>query len=254
MLRLVSFIIAISFIQITSAQSSIPDESQQMLLVVSDSWQSSKGKLFYLERSSSDDNWKSVSDIFSESIEVQLGKNGLAWGQGLHYNSASETNIKKEGDGKSPAGIFELTYIFGYQYPDFELKMPFLFANSDLLCIDDVKSNYYNQVIDTTSIFKKDWTSYEDMLRQDNLYEWGIVVAHNSPVIGENNGSCIFLHIEKGKGSPTVGCTSMSKEDLLKIIQNLDEDKSPTLVQVPKEFFEQLQKQIAGLELINILE
>lgn len=231
------FIISFCCISSIFAQSPVPHKSQQILLVISEDWESLQGKLLLLEREGLEQDWKIADDIFTKPINIQLGKNGLAWGQGLYINSNSEGNIKKEGDGKSPAGIFELTHIFSYQYPSFELRMPFLLANSDLLCVDDMYSDYYNELVDTKDISqdKQDWNSYENMLRQDNLYEWGIVVAHNSPITGEGNGSCIFIHIQKGEGFPTAGCTSMPKEDLLKLIQVLDKDKFPILVQMPKE-------------------
>jgi len=44
----------------------------------------------------------------------ELGRAGLAWGLGLHGNPPFPGPIKREGDGRSPAGAFELSSAFGY--------------------------------------------------------------------------------------------------------------------------------------------
>jgi len=71
------------------------------------------------------------------------------------------------------------------------------------------------------------------MLRQDELYRWGILVDHNagSPVAG--NGSCIFMHIWRGPGEPTVGCTAMPAAEIEKVLGWLDPASQPLLVQLP---------------------
>ena len=72
------------------------------------------------------------------------------------------------------------------------------------------------------------------MKRNDGLYEYGIVINHNTSPIIAGNGSAIFFHIWRSATSPTLGCTSMSKENLLVLMRWLDKGKHPLLIQVPE--------------------
>jgi D-alanyl-D-alanine dipeptidase len=72
-------------------------------------------------------------------------------------------------------------------------------------------------------------------MRSVDLYRWGMVVRYNmSPTI-PGNGSCIFLHIWRGAGQGTAGCTAMPEEALLDTIHWLN-SKAPNalLVQLPE--------------------
>ena len=95
--------------------------------------------------------------------------------------------------------------------------MPYLPLSPTILGIDDPQSRYYNQLIDTLKIKDHDWRTAEVMLRKDDLYKWGIVVDHNMPP-SPGAGSCIFLHVWRGSGRPTVGCTAMRERKILSIL------------------------------------
>jgi hypothetical protein len=207
-----------SFLIITSF-SILLFSSQQIVLVVSDNFNSSIAKLECYEGST-----KVCSDI-----EVNLGKNGLAWGLGeVKLLRKKNEPLKYEGDKKAPAGIFKLTNIFGYD-KNSNFNMPYLYASKNLICVDDSKSNFYNQIIEMNG----DEKSFEYMKRNDQQYKVGIVVAHNKNA-KEKRGSCIFLHIQKEKNHPTLGCTSMKFDDLKKIANWLDINKNPILIQISK--------------------
>jgi len=204
--------------------------TKQIILVITENWESSIGKLYFLEKIHHGQDWQKKLEF-----DVSVGRNGLAWGLGL-FPETNQENAKKEGDGKSPVGIFELDYVFGYEKPDFSLKIPFVKMDSNWLCVDDMNSELYNKIFKQNTE-ENDWNSFEKMRREDNQYLWGIVVKHNqNQEIGA--GSCIFLHIWKEEQYPTSGCTAMTKENLLQIIQKLDENKNPLLIQVPKEVYE----------------
>ena len=193
--------------------------SQQIILVVSDSFSTPKASLECYE----DD--KKIFD----TIEVNIGKNGLGWGIGeISLKQKITEPLKYEGDKKAPIGIFKLTAIYGYSHIS-DYKMPYLHASENLICVDDSNSNFYNQIIEANGGEK----SFEYMKRQDHQYELGIAVAHNSDARAKR-GSCIFLHVKKSQDSPTAGCTSMTLEEIKKIANWLDKDKNPILIQVPK--------------------
>jgi len=71
----------------------------------------------------------------------------------------------------------------------------------------------------------------------DDLYKWGVVVAHNPPAI-PGAGSCIFLHVWKDARSATAGCTAMPEQDLVHLLRWLDPRARPVLVQMPRREYE----------------
>jgi len=51
--------------------------------------------------------------------------------------------------------------------------------------------------------------SHEDMLRPDDLYRYVLIIGYNTPKPVPGAGSCIFLHVWRGKDSSTAGCTAI---------------------------------------------
>jgi D-alanyl-D-alanine dipeptidase len=82
------------------------------------------------------------------------------------------------------------------------------------------------------------------MLRRDDLYREGVVVAHNSTPPVSGRGSCIFLHLWSNPDSTTAGCTAMSREDLARLTRWLDGDRHPLLLQLTRAEFDKLQLQL----------
>jgi D-alanyl-D-alanine dipeptidase len=222
--------------------------STQIIVVTTVDWNAAEGRLQRYERASSRKKWQAVG----EPIPVVVGKSGLGWGQGVvatddpDMRTASDP-VKKEGDGRAPAGIFALGTAFGYAaQPISGSKMPYLNLSPSVECVDDTSSKYYNRVVDRAST-TPDWNSSEHMLRSDELYRWGIVVGHNGIVVGGSDpapgsGSCIFLHIWRGPSQPTVGCTAMPQEQLQAVLAWLDPARHPLLVQLPAAQYERVEK------------
>lgn len=213
--------------------SQIAAQSKQLLVVSTSNWTSSSGSLQRYEKKSN--GWKKVGT----SISVKVGKNGLAWGRGMHRVPKGTKRIKREGDGKAPAGIFSLPFVFS----EYNIEIPYPHKKMTNLhhCVDDSRSKYYNKVVDSSKI-KKDYRSFEHMKFPSGLYSYGIFVNHN-PNHVPMAGSCIFIHIKKANGKPTVGCTAMSKSSIKNIIHWLDPSKRPLLIQAPKGFIKKLLQQ-----------
>jgi L,D-peptidoglycan transpeptidase YkuD (ErfK/YbiS/YcfS/YnhG family) len=178
---------------------------------------------------------------------VVVGRHGLAWGSG-ELTPASPPGpaangqrwrLKREGDGCAPAGVFRLPFAFG-RAASLEaswVRLPYQQTSPTLRGVDDPASRYYNQVVDEVRLpdgGTKDWTSSEEMLRADGVYDWGVFVGHNhpKPVGGpEARGSCIFLHRWSGPRAGTAGCTAMSPATLHDLLRWLDPAAEPVLVQ-----------------------
>ena len=138
---------------------------------------------------------------------------------------------KREGDGKSPAGLFALRGAFGYAKAATS-SLPYQPVELGWECVDDPKSRHYNAILDRRTT-EPDWQSAEQMRRRDDLYEWGIDVAHN-PRATPGAGSCIFLHVWRGVGSATVGCTAMDKQTLRTLIGKVDTEAVYLLLPKPE--------------------
>jgi D-alanyl-D-alanine dipeptidase len=214
----------------------LPETTTQLVVVLCDSETATTGICQTLEKV--DDEWQTKMLPFP----VVIGKNGLGWGRGLHPPVRDGMPEKREGDGKSPAGVFQLSAVFGVLPLDslMPLAMPYVHITELLECIDDVKSNYYNQLVDNDTVAAVDWNSSEKMLQIGEPYALGVFVDHNvaPPIAGA--GSCIFLHIWKNASSSTVGCTAMSDEKLVELVGWLDRSTQPLLIQLTRKQYRKL--------------
>ena len=226
----------------------VPDETAQMLLVVTPSWDATSGALRRYERENGE--WTAVG----EPVPVVVGRSGLGWGRGLHggVGSLGPGPQKREGDGRAPAGVFDLSAAFGYADAE-PTGLPYVASTPEMVCVDDGDSGAYNLVIDRTTV-ANDWGSRERMRLETDLYRIGVIVAHNGPGVAQSavadrragpdpvpgGGSCIFLHVWRGPDSVTAGCTAMPDERLQKILAWLDAEQRPVLVQLPAAQAERL--------------
>jgi L,D-peptidoglycan transpeptidase YkuD (ErfK/YbiS/YcfS/YnhG family) len=222
--------------------------STQMIVVTTSEWNAVEGRLRRYERATEHKKWRPVG----APISIVVGKNGLGWGIGVIATDDSDVRVtsdpvKREGDGKSPAGVFALGTSFGYaSQPLPGLKMPYLSLTPSIECVDDTGSKYYNRVVDR-SVIAPDWNSSEHMRSVGEAYRWGIVVDHNRTVTAPNanppepgGGSCVFLHIWHSRDQGTVGCTAMSQIDLEALLTWLDPTRKPVLVELPEPTYERL--------------
>lgn len=209
--------------------------SHQLVVVRSPSDTSTQAKLQRYELSGK--RWKAVG----QEVSVTVGRSGLAWGRGLHAPQPGQQ--KREGDGKSPSGIYAFGKIFGYApASEVHFNMPYVQAADALECVDDVKSKFYNQLVDN-QLTQKDWSSSELMHRSDHQYRWGATVEHNTSPMLPAGGSCIFFHIWRKPGAPTSGCTAMTEENLLTLLHWLDAKQSPMLLQVTEADYPRFKKE-----------
>ena len=215
-----------------TALAQIPASSNQLIVVTTENWSDIHGSAQRYERHG--DSFQK----FGEPFAVVVGKSGLAWGKGLDPVDPVEGPVKREGDGKAPAGIFKLGTAFGYA-TSADTRLPYLALTASSECVDDGASAHYNQLVDGAAI-SKDWNSSEQMRRKDDMYKNGIFIDHNTPATA-GAGSCIFFHIWRSPVSPTLGCTAMEPASIARLLQWLDPRQSPLLVQMPAAQYEQLR-------------
>ncbi len=146
--------------------------------------------------------------LFTTPIQAVIGKQGLA-----------TVGSKKEGDLKTPAGLYPLEWAFGTK--PLALKMDFKYISDEDKFIDDPHHKHYNTWVNGPTSAQ----SYEPM--QIPLYKMGVVINYNMKPIVPGAGSAIFLHIWRSEQQGTAGCVAMSEKHLLQVLHWLDKKQHP---------------------------
>ncbi len=201
---------------------SIPSVCQQLLLVTSHDWNTYIGILERYQRSTPHTPWQQVG----ERLGVVIGAEGLAWPGDVEV-AAGASPIKKEGDLRTPVGVFEIGPAFGFS-DNPGIRISYQRLTETIVGVDDIKSRYYNQVIDADKIKDRDWDSAEEMFTIPQ-YELGAVIQYNTINPRPGAGSCIFMHIWRGPDLGTHGCVAMTKEDLHTVLTWLAPEKHPMI-------------------------
>lgn len=215
----------------------LPAQVRQMVVVLTDNWDTFHGRLYLVAKT--EQGWQ----VLPGHWPVTVGRNGLGWGLGVFAGGNSGPR-KREGDGKSPAGMFLIrTRLYGYatEAPS-GVRLSYTQLTPDWLGIDDPASRYYNQLVNRSEIATPDWNSWEDLRRSDDLYQWLLMVEHNTqPVSIAGAGSCIFIHLWRHEQAPTAGCTAMSAVNMLQLLQWLDPTSMPVLLQIPSACYQEYE-------------
>jgi uncharacterized protein YijF (DUF1287 family) len=170
------------------------------------------------------------------ALPAVLGGAGYGWGDGLHGRGAPpgrEGPVKREGDRRSPAGVFSLGAVYGYAATAPALRLPYRQATADTRCVDDPGSPHYNQIVSIAETGER-WRSAELMRRHDDLYELTLVIEHNRSPVSAGSGSCIFAHVWARPDVAVTGCTGFSKPDLRRLLEWL-KPRSAAWVALPHQ-------------------
>jgi L,D-peptidoglycan transpeptidase YkuD (ErfK/YbiS/YcfS/YnhG family) len=216
----------------TAQRHSTLSSVQQLIVVTTADWSAVDGQLQRYQRTSSDDAWNAVG----HPVSVVVGSHGMGWGIGAVPTNSMRSFMdptKREGDQKSPAGIFRFGEAFGYapQEPQ-AWKVHYLPLTAATQCVDDPQSRFYNRILDSSTV-TPDWKSAEHMRDVGEAYRWGIVIEHNFAPAKPQAGSCVFMHIWSGPGIGTEGCIAMPEPQLKSILAWLNPQARPLLVQMP---------------------
>ena len=222
------------FAILPAAAFELPVSSSQCLVGTSDGWDSSTGTLRLYQKSGT--AWKPVSDEW----KARLGKSGLVWGRGLHPVPAGAVT-KKEGDNRSPAGVFAIGGSWGY---DASIRknsaLPYRQVTARDLWVEDPASPQYNRNVILDHDPATPWEKKQQMKQDDAAHSLKLFIAHNAPPkVTPNAGSSIFFHIWRRDGAAsTAGCTTMAKPKLQWLISQIDPARQPLYVLLPKAEYE----------------
>jgi L,D-peptidoglycan transpeptidase YkuD (ErfK/YbiS/YcfS/YnhG family) len=146
-----------------------------------------------------------VDDFF---FKCSIGKNGLSI-------------KKKEGDKKTPKGLFGIEYLYyrkdRIDKPKTTLKCIKIKKNMGW-CNDSNSLKKYNKLIK----INKNLT-HEKLKRNDQKYDLLIPIKYNykKPIFGK--GSCIFIHLTKNY-EPTAGCIALNRKDFLIMLKIINKN------------------------------
>ena len=132
-----------------------------------------------------------------------IGKKGLALN-------------KKEGDKKTPKGLFGIDKLFFRKdrIKKVKTKLKSIPIRRNMgWCDDTTNARKYNRLIKVSKKVK-----YEKMYRSDSSYDLVIPINYNFLKPQLNKGSAIFLHVTKNY-KPTAGCIAISKNDFLILLR-----------------------------------
>lgn len=212
-------------------------EGTQMVVVIASDWQTASGHLRTFERR--EGRWHPAGIDFP----VSTGKNGAGWGLGLH-ESPQDGPFKVEGDGKAPAGIFQIGMAFG-QSPSLPTGLDYRRMTVDDWCIDVNASPLYNRIVSVRDVGPEAVAGSSEPMRRDihsgdHLYNKGFLIAHN-PENRPKGGSCIFAHLWRSPGAATAGCTAMTEPDMDRLLLWLNQSRNPVFVLLPDTEYRRYQ-------------
>jgi L,D-peptidoglycan transpeptidase YkuD (ErfK/YbiS/YcfS/YnhG family) len=156
-------------------------------------------------------------DLGGRLVRCALGPNGVV-----------AAAAKREGDGKSPLGVWPIRRALFR--PD-RLAAPTTglpiapIAPTDGWC-DAPEDPAYNRPVALPYP-----ASAEHLWREDEAYDVIVVLGHNDdpPVAGL--GSAIFLHVAKPGYPPTQGCVALAREDLLELLRLAEPGSAVAIVE-----------------------
>lgn len=212
----------------------------QMVVVTTAGWNVDHGVLRTFEKSGG--AWTEVG----EPEPVAVGRNGSAWGLGLHADTPPGPS-KREGDGRSPAGVFAIGSAFGYANQA-DTALPYAPMQASHYCIDVSASPLYNRIVDARQAGDTAVAGSTEPMRLDlhaagdQRYRLGFVIEHNAQAQPQA-GSCIFAHLWKQPGDATAGCTAMDDPTMSRLLDWLRPDRRPVFVLMPQAQYAVLQAQ-----------
>ncbi len=218
-----------------SATDALPRDVSQLIVSIAPDWDATHGQLARLEREA-DGTWR----VASSAITVVYGRNGLAWGRGV-LGTDKPGRHKQEGDGCTPAGVFAVGTVYGYAstLPD-GADFPYHQVTTADAWIEDPALPDYNRHVVVDPQNPPPWFKREHMRLDDSAYRWLVEIRHNADPPVPGAGSAIFLHVRRGPGRLTAGCTALPEDDLVDLIRWLRVAAHPHYVLLPWDEYERL--------------
>jgi len=165
----------------------------RLIIVTVPNMQTTAASVRRFERKSPASPWERRGD----PEPAVVGMNGIAWGDIYASLAKNDEPLKREGDHRTPAGIYRISATFGADASEFPGHLQLVPTKQ--FCVEDASSRYYGKIVPQS--VAGDTTSGEDMATIP-LYRRGLVIDY-PPRPKSQAGSCIFLHVWGGPGVGT---------------------------------------------------
>lgn len=139
--------------------------------------------------------------------EAIIGKNGLG--------------KTKEGDGKTPVGVFLFVEAFGI-LDNPGAQMEYIKVDKSHYWVDDSDSNYYNQLVSTDEVME-DWMSAEHIVEYEECYHYVLATSYNIERV-PGRGSAVFLHCTSDEAEATAGCIAVPEVYMRELMRRVESD------------------------------
>ncbi len=180
-------------------------------------------------------NIPAAQDANQIFVVAQVGEKTTAWISMHEKNSNGWQQIMttpgfigreglgktREGDGKTPVGIFYFNKAFGIA-PDPNCRIPYTQIDENIYWSGD--ANYkYNQMVDIRDYPALNKEDSEHLIDYNPQYVYCLNISYNENGIA-GLGSAIFLHCFGPVKPYTAGCVAIPQDKMLFVMQNVKPD------------------------------
>lgn len=195
-------------------------EAQQVVVVTSGSWSSSRARLRAYERTAAG-SWR----LRLGPVAARLGRNGF-----------SPAGRRRQGSATTPAGTFALPWAFG-TLPDPGTRLPYRVVDGNDWWPYDPRDpgtyNVWQARRAPSAAWRTSWA--EDLSSYGRQYRHAAVIDYNLPTAGAaadtRRGGGIFLHVRRP--GATTGCVAIPQADMESVLRWLDPARAPVIVMAP---------------------
>lgn len=213
-------------------------DCRQLVLVVAPDFSASRATLRRFSRRDAKDGWRENGS----PAACLLGRRGLGVGRGLTPPMPGPR--KREGDRRTPAGLFSLPEAFGYASAQAAAKagvrMPYRMVTDRSACLTDPASPHFGHVVGPGE--RSDGRRQERMKRDDDANIWGLVIGHNQKDPEPQAGSCVFINMRPAGGPPTGGSIGLPEAGVLALERWLDPAAKPLLAVLPEKAYQRVRQ------------
>jgi L,D-peptidoglycan transpeptidase YkuD (ErfK/YbiS/YcfS/YnhG family) len=212
---------------------------RQLVVVVAPDFAARSGVLRRLARDGADGAWRQTG----EDVACVLGRAGLGLGRGLDLPLSGPA--KREGDGRTPAGLFPLPEAFGYATAEaaqpLGVRLPYQPVVDRTACVTDPASPLFGRIVGPDQRSACPVGRQDRMRRDDGANRWGVVIGHNRIDPEAKAGSCVFINVRPTGGPPTGGSIGIPEAEAAVLATWLDPAAEPLLLVAPQARYQELR-------------
>ncbi len=129
----------------------------------------------------------------------------------------------REGLGRTPSGVFDLTRAFGNE-PNDGTRLPYVLVGPEDWWDENPLSPRYNELVRSPVSPGGD---SENLYDAGRAYAHAVVIDYNSDPVVKGAGSGFFLHVSFG--APTEGCVAIAEGALVRVMRWLNPADHPVI-------------------------